>query len=116
MLTLFFRNAKPLILKNKTECTSKDDFKEQDEDLHKEGGGDSYVLYIEQRYQRDFDTWTNIAKCLKIWDLDVRGFHKQAWRIWVNGNQLTVVGSNSPYYRYKPDYIKPVYFPKIKKQ
>ena len=102
-----------MVINNKTKCTNKDDFKVHDED---EKGDDSFVLYIEQKFQRDYDTWLNIAKCLKIWDLDVRGFHKQAWRVWANGYQLTVVGSNSPYFKHKPDHIKPVYFPKIKKQ
>lgn len=25
----------------------------------------------------DFETWLVLAKCWKIWDLDVRGFHKR---------------------------------------
>ena len=96
---------------NMTKCVSHEDFRVSKDE---ESFAHSYVLYIEQKYLSDYDTWTNIAACLKIWDLDVRGFHKQAWRLWVNGNQLTVVGSNSPYFKYKPLNVRPLYLPRKK--
>ena len=71
-----------------------------------------YVLYIKQDQAGDYETWNNVARCLKLWDLDVRGFHKQMWRFWINENQLFVVGSASPYVKFKPQGLTPVFIKK----
>lgn len=34
------------------------------------------VLYIAMSTPHDHDTWLQLAKCWKLWDLDVRGYHK----------------------------------------
>ena len=39
--------------------------------------GETFVLYMKQEHERDFDTWLALAKCWKIWDLEARGFHKK---------------------------------------
>ena len=33
-------------------------------------------MYISKNSRTDYDTWMAVAKCFKLWDLDVRGFHK----------------------------------------
>jgi beta-1,2-N-acetylglucosaminyltransferase len=37
----------------------------------------SRVLFFEQTSEHDFDNWLHLAKGWRIWDLDVRGNHKQ---------------------------------------
>jgi len=76
----------------------------------------TFVLYIKQNEDGDYETWTNLAKCFKLWDLDVRGFHKQMWRFWLKGNHIFIIGTSSPYASYKPDHIIPIYLPKKKKE
>ena len=50
-----------------------------------------------------------IFKCLKIWDLDVRGIHKYSFRTFVKGSHVVFVGCPlSPYCYYKPDHVKPL--------
>ncbi|XP_066915604.1 protein O-linked-mannose beta-1,2-N-acetylglucosaminyltransferase 1-like [Clytia hemisphaerica] len=78
--------------------------------------GRTYIFYIHQTHTGDYETWTNVARCFKLWDLDVRGFHKQMWRFWMKENQIFVVGSSSPYIHYKPDNVKPIFLPKKKKE
>ena len=53
----------------------------------------SSVLYIQMKHYKDFSTWILLAKCLKIWDLDARGFHKGMWRIHYNRAPLFIIGS-----------------------
>lgn len=38
---------------------------------------ETYVLYIKQTHETDYDTWLSLAKCWKIWDLEPRGYHKK---------------------------------------
>ena len=42
----------------------------------------NYVAYFRMSYDRAVDVYINIAKCLKIWDVDVRGFHKSSVRLY----------------------------------
>ena len=73
----------------------------------------TYVFYI--RYSNDHtETWTNIAACFNIWAHDVRGYHKQMFRLWMKENRLIVVGSSSPYAMYKPKNVIPIFIPKHK--
>jgi hypothetical protein len=40
----------------------------------------------------------NLFQCFKIWDLDVRGYHKSMWRLHMKGNEMLVIGvPNSEY-------------------
>ena len=73
----------------------------------------TYALYIRMDNKFDFTTWNNVARCMKIWDLDARGFHNSLWRMWFNGNHILIVGyPASPYSTHKPSNIEPVYMSK----
>merc|ERR1719469_1186289 len=75
----------------------------------------STVLYIEMNHSKDFGTWMQLAKCLRIWDLDARGFHKGMWRIHFNKRPLFIIGSPfSEYSIHKPQHIKPIFLQKQK--
>ncbi|XP_014288825.1 protein O-linked-mannose beta-1,2-N-acetylglucosaminyltransferase 1 [Halyomorpha halys] len=68
-----------------------------------------FILFIKMADSKDFDTWLQTAKCLKIWDLDARGYHKAMWRLRIKNNELLVIGYPfSPYSIYKPENIKPL--------
>jgi len=68
------------------------------------------VLYIEMKHAKDFVTWLALAKCLHIWDLDARGYHRGMWRMIINGVPTFVVGAPfSPYSLYKPTNTVPVF-------
>ncbi|KAL0604513.1 Protein O-linked-mannose beta-1,2-N-acetylglucosaminyltransferase 1 [Plecturocebus cupreus] len=60
--------------------------------------GHTYVAFIRMEKDDDFTTWTQLAKCLHIWDLDVRGNHRGLWRLFRKKNHFLVVGvPASPY-------------------
>jgi len=67
--------------------------------------GQIYVLYIKQEHIGDYSTWTHAAKCFGLWDIDGRGVHKQMWTFWRNQNRLFIVGTSSPYAKYKPSNV-----------
>lgn len=91
----------------KTPCANKDDFIP---DTH----GKLYVFYISMEFPGDFKTWQSMASCLRMWDLDARGFHKSMWRFWLKKNHVLVIGCPaSVYCSYKPAEIKPLYIPRI---
>ncbi|XP_060132920.1 protein O-linked-mannose beta-1,2-N-acetylglucosaminyltransferase 1 isoform X2 [Zootoca vivipara] len=72
--------------------------------------GKIYVMYIKMEQEADFTTWTQLAKCLHIWDLDVRGNHKGLWRLFRKKNHFLVVGvPASPYSSKKPSSVTPIY-------
>uniref|UniRef100_A0A6I8NWN5 Protein O-linked-mannose beta-1,2-N-acetylglucosaminyltransferase 1 n=1 Tax=Ornithorhynchus anatinus TaxID=9258 RepID=A0A6I8NWN5_ORNAN len=72
--------------------------------------GRTYVAYIRMEQEADFSTWTQLAKCLHIWDLDVRGNHKGLWRLFRKKNHFLVVGvPASPYSVKKPPSVTPIY-------
>ena len=73
-------------------------------------------MYMKQNEITDYETWSNIAKCFKLWDLDVRGFHKAMWRFWIKENRIFVVGSKSPFVIYKADNVTPIFIPQKKKE
>ncbi|KAL5022574.1 hypothetical protein ScPMuIL_001729 [Solemya velum] len=74
------------------------------------------VMYIHMNSTTDYVTWNQIAKCFHLWDLDVRGFHKSMWRMFMGGNHLMIIGFPvSEYAKFKPDGIKPIYIPVPKK-
>ncbi|CAH1773117.1 unnamed protein product [Owenia fusiformis] len=71
----------------------------------------TYVMYIKMNSMND-DNWKQLAKCFKLWDLDVRGFHKGMWRLYMKGNPLYIVSVPiSPYAKYKPADVTPLYLP-----
>jgi len=71
----------------------------------------TYVLYFSMMYEGAPEVFLNIAKCLKVWDVDARGFHKGAVRLFYNKAHLVLVGyPNSPYSIYKPNNIAAIYF------
>ena len=71
---------------------------------------------MKQNQEGDYETWNNLVKCYKLWDLDVRGFHKQMWRFWLKENRIIVIGTSSPYAKYKPENVNPIYIPKKEKE
>ena len=74
-----------------------------------------YVFYIKYEHKTDYETWNNVAKCFKLWDLDVRGLHKGMWRFWIKGNVIFVVGTISPYFKHRPSNVMPIFMPKKEK-
>ena len=74
------------------------------------------VLFISMKHEGDFETWYSLAKCMRVWDLDVRGVHKSSWRFYVKTTPFIVVGAPaSPYSVYKPDHITTVFIPRVAK-
>lgn len=72
--------------------------------------GKTYVMYIRMEQEADFTTWTQLAKCLHVWDLDVRGNHKGLWRLFRKKNHILVVGvPASPYSSKKPAAVTPIF-------
>ncbi|XP_015775820.1 PREDICTED: protein O-linked-mannose beta-1,2-N-acetylglucosaminyltransferase 1-like [Acropora digitifera] len=87
---------------SKTPCSNRKDFVPFTKNK-------TYVLYIRMDHGSDWITWQNVARCLKIWDLDPRGYHKSLWRMWFNENHVLIVGCPaSPHCGHKPAEITPV--------
>ena len=56
------------------------------------------LLFIRMEHSKDFTSWLALAKCLHIWDLDARGFHKGMWTLRMEGQTVFVIGAPySPY-------------------
>ncbi|KAJ7354813.1 hypothetical protein OS493_029819 [Desmophyllum pertusum] len=71
-----------------------------------------YAFFIRMDNSYDFTSWYNVASCLKIWDLDPRGYHKSVWRLWLNGNHVLIVGCPaSPHCIHKSNSLRPIYIP-----
>lgn len=71
------------------------------------------ILFIEMKHESDFETWISLAKCLRLWDLDVRGVHKSSWRLFVKSTPFFVIGvPASPYASFKPADLRPVFIPR----
>ncbi|KAH9490603.1 Protein O-linked-mannose beta-1,2-N-acetylglucosaminyltransferase 1 [Bulinus truncatus] len=69
-------------------------------------------VYISMDKPTDFAAWKWLAKCLHLWDLDVRGFHKSMWRLFLNKYHIIIIGSPaSPYATSKPSSIEPIKSP-----
>ncbi|RUS90151.1 hypothetical protein EGW08_002118, partial [Elysia chlorotica] len=67
------------------------------------------TIYIEMTTATDFSVWKALAKCLHIWDLDVRGFHRSMWRLFLFGHPVFVIGvPASPYSSSKPANVQPL--------
>ncbi|XP_065120733.2 protein O-linked-mannose beta-1,2-N-acetylglucosaminyltransferase 1 [Paramisgurnus dabryanus] len=71
--------------------------------------GKTFVMFIKMEQETDTNTWTELAKCLHVWDLDVRGYHKGLWRLFRKKNHVLVVAVPiSPYSVKKPSNITPI--------
>ncbi|KAF6722028.1 Protein O-linked-mannose beta-1,2-N-acetylglucosaminyltransferase 1 [Oryzias melastigma] len=72
--------------------------------------GKTYVMFIKMDSEADTSTWTELAKCLHVWDLDVRGYHNGLWRLFRKRNHILVVAVPiSPYSVRKPAAITPIH-------
>ncbi|KAM4628838.1 protein O-linked-mannose beta-1,2-N-acetylglucosaminyltransferase 1 [Polymixia lowei] len=72
--------------------------------------GKTYVMYIKMETETDSATWTELAKCLHVWDLDVRGNHRGLWRLFRKRNHVLVVAVPiSPYSVKKPANVTPIH-------
>uniref|UniRef100_A0A672NGQ1 Protein O-linked-mannose beta-1,2-N-acetylglucosaminyltransferase n=1 Tax=Sinocyclocheilus grahami TaxID=75366 RepID=A0A672NGQ1_SINGR len=72
--------------------------------------GKTFVMFIQMEQETDTNTWTELAKCLHIWDLDVRGYHKGHWRLFRKKNHVLVVAIPiSPYSVKKPNNVTPIH-------
>ncbi|KAM9848535.1 protein O-linked-mannose beta-1,2-N-acetylglucosaminyltransferase 1 [Aulostomus maculatus] len=72
--------------------------------------GKIYVMFIKMEAETDTSTWTELAKCLHVWDLDVRGYHRGLWRLFRKRNHVLVVAVPiSPYSVKKPAGVMPVH-------
>ncbi|XP_074525107.1 protein O-linked-mannose beta-1,2-N-acetylglucosaminyltransferase 1-like [Halichoeres trimaculatus] len=72
--------------------------------------GKSYVMFIKMETESDTSTWTELAKCLHVWDLDVRGYHRGLWRLFRKRNHVLVVAVPiSPYSVKKPAGVTPIH-------
>ncbi|XP_034003097.1 protein O-linked-mannose beta-1,2-N-acetylglucosaminyltransferase 1 [Trematomus bernacchii] len=71
--------------------------------------GKTYVMFIKMETETDTSTWTELAKCLHVWDLDVRGYHSGLWRLFRKRNHVLVVAVPiSPYSEKKPTGVTPI--------
>nr|AAI29136.1 Zgc:158130 [Danio rerio] len=72
--------------------------------------GKTFVMFIKMEQETDTNTWTELAKCLHVWDLDVRGYHKGLWRLFRKKNHILVVAFPiSPYSVKKPSNVTPIH-------
>uniref|UniRef100_A0A673IVQ1 Alpha-1,3-mannosyl-glycoprotein 2-beta-N-acetylglucosaminyltransferase n=1 Tax=Sinocyclocheilus rhinocerous TaxID=307959 RepID=A0A673IVQ1_9TELE len=72
--------------------------------------GKTFVMFIQMEQETDTNTWTELAKCLHVWDLDVRGYHKGLWRLFRKKNHVLVVAIPiSPYSVKKPNNVTPIH-------
>jgi len=99
-----FREAK-LLNHSKNPCTNLKDFVP-------DTTGETYLFYLRMDNPRDYTTWSNVARCFRMWDLDPRGFHKSTWRFWIKKNHILAVGCPaSVYCKNKPQELQPIYLP-----
>lgn len=75
------------------------------------------ILFIAMKHESDFETWNSLSKCLRIWDLDVRGVHKSSWRLLIKSTPFFIVGvPASPYAGFKPEGVEPIFIPRPTKK
>ncbi|XP_017291285.1 protein O-linked-mannose beta-1,2-N-acetylglucosaminyltransferase 1 isoform X2 [Kryptolebias marmoratus] len=72
--------------------------------------GRTYIMFIKMESESDTSTWTELSKCLHVWDLDVRGNHRGLWRLFRKRNHVLVVATPiSPYSVKKPTAVAPIH-------
>lgn len=70
----------------------------------------TYIVYFRWKTKKEWGTWKAIAKCFDLWDLDLRGVHKGAIRMFLKKNHIIFIGVPlSPYSKFKPNYLQPLY-------
>ena len=68
-----------------------------------------YVIFVKMEKKNREESWLGLAKCFKLWELEMRDFHNGLIRFWIKGNHIIVIGSpESKYAHYKQKYIIPV--------
>ncbi|XP_062520631.1 protein O-linked-mannose beta-1,2-N-acetylglucosaminyltransferase 1-like isoform X2 [Corticium candelabrum] len=71
--------------------------------------GAVFVLYYHQDKDDDVKHIQKICKCLRLWDLGVRGLYKGVLRFHYKGSHILAVGSLSPFARdHMPSSIHPL--------
>ena len=66
----------------------------------------TYIAYFRMQHDTSTDVFLNLAKCLKIWDVDVRGLHKGSLKLYINKAPVIFIGSPaSPYSIHKPQSV-----------
>ena len=69
----------------------------------------AYVAYVKVDKDTVLDEFKKLFKCLKLWDLDVRGLHKNSFQTYINNKHVIFVAYPlSPYSIYKPVEIEPM--------
>nr|CAB3265040.1 protein O-linked-mannose beta-1,2-N-acetylglucosaminyltransferase 1 [Phallusia mammillata] len=82
-----------------------------DEEFAPANASSHYVAYFGSHNSTNF---INVVKCLRLWDLDARGLHKNAFRTFIRKTPVIFVGyPASPYSIYKPVDIKPLSFEQL---
>ena len=85
-----------------TSCNSEDD-------IVPDTKGEVYLIFVKMKQNNKYESWFQIAKCFKLWDLDMRDFHNGLIRFWIKENHIIVIGSpDSDYSHYKPSDILPI--------
>ena len=77
--------------------------------IEEQNPADSFVAYIEMEKDQILEEFKKLFKCLKIWDLDVRGIHKHSFRTYIDGKHVIFIAYPiSPYSIYKSVDIQPI--------
>ncbi|CAL1591661.1 unnamed protein product [Knipowitschia caucasica] len=72
--------------------------------------GKTFIMFIRMETETETETWTELAKCIHVWDLDVRGNHRGLWRLFMKKNHILVVAVPlSPYSWKKPASVTPIH-------
>ena len=98
---MFFSTAKVLKYA-RTSCKNADD-------IIPNTKGKVYVIFIKMEKKNREKSWLGLARCFKLWELEMRDFHNGLIRFWMKENHIVVIGSpESKYAHYKPKDIIPV--------
>ncbi|XP_076800800.1 protein O-linked-mannose beta-1,2-N-acetylglucosaminyltransferase 1-like [Clavelina lepadiformis] len=88
-----------------TKSPCDDDFINNDN----EPNSDGFVVYIKMDNSEHLESFIQLSKCLKIWDLDVRDLHKNSFRTFIKRKHVVFIGyPASPYSIYKPVDLEPI--------
>ena len=86
----------------RTSCKSADDIVPNTKDK-------IYAIFIKMEKNSKEKSWLGLARCFKLWELEMRDFHNGLIRFWIKGNHIVVIGSpESKYAHYKPKDISPI--------
>lgn len=69
----------------------------------------TFVAYISVTPETVYSVFIQLCKCLKVWDLDIRGIHQYSLRTFIKEKQVVFVAYPlSPYSVYKPVDLNPI--------